>query len=171
MGFAGDGVGFGERAEQEAEGVAELAVDFVGEAAEQGKAGDDVFAEVDAGDPEADDFGAELAGDFAGDLAAHGFGEGFAVFVDGPAIGGDRLEGRAVVHADGAEQRGHEPAAVLVAALGVEVGAWVGAGCLHGVGVEVEDGVGAGAGLEPDVEDVHFLAELGVAAGAGGAGG
>ena len=29
---------------------------------------------------------------------------------------------------------------------------------------EVEDGVGAGAGLEPDVEDVHLLAELGVRA-------
>ena len=31
--------------------------------------------------------------------------------------------------------------------------------------------MGAGAGLEPDVEDVHLLAEFGVAAGAGGAGG
>ena len=63
------------------------------------------------------------------------------------------------------EQRGHEPAAVLVAALGVEVG-----GAVRDVGVEVHDGVGAGAGLEPDVEDVHLFAELGVAAGAGGSG-
>ncbi len=38
------------------------------------------------------------------------------------------------------------------------------AGHLHGVGVEVEDGVGAGSGLEPDVEDVHLLAEWSIAA-------
>ncbi len=70
------------------------------------------------------------------------------------------------MHADGAEQRGHEPAAVLVAAFGVEVGAGVDvggvevrAGTLLGVGVEVEDGVGTGARLEPDVEDVHLLAK------------
>ena len=107
------------------------------------------------------------------DEVAEGFGEGAAFFVEGPAVGGDGLEGRAVVHADGAEQRGHEPAAVLVAAFGVEVGAgvWIAGGLLR-VGVEVEDGVGAGAGLEPDVEDVHLFAELGVAAGlAGGSGG
>ena len=61
---------------------------------------------------------------------------------------------------------------MLVAALGVEIGAGVGvAGLLLGVGVEVEDGVGAGAGLEPDVEDVHLFAEFGVAAFACGAGG
>ena len=51
VGFAGGGVGFGERAEEEAEGVAELAVDLFGEAAEQRQAGDDVFAEVDARRP------------------------------------------------------------------------------------------------------------------------
>src|ERR1035441_8635711 len=61
---------------------------------------------------------------------------------------------------------------MLVAALGVEVGAGVGiVGLLLGVGVDVEDGVGAGAGLEKNIEDVHLLAELGVAARAGGSGG
>src|ERR1017187_1237847 len=62
---------------------------------------------------------------------------------------------------------------MLVAALGVEVGAGVGIfRLLLGVGVDVEDGVGAGAGLEKNIEDVHLLAELGVAArSAGGAGG
>ena len=52
-----------EAAEEEAEGVAELAVDLFGEALEQGEAGDDVFAEVDGGDPEADDVAAELVHD------------------------------------------------------------------------------------------------------------
>ena len=56
---------------------------------------------------------------------------------------------------------------MLVAAFGVEVGA----GSWQLLGSGLEDGVGAGAGLEPDVEDVHLFAEFGVAAGAGGAGG
>ena len=61
---------------------------------------------------------------------------------------------------------------MLVATLGVEVGGDVLGGAME-LGVLVEDGVPAGAGLEPDVEDVHLLAEvvLCAAAGAGGAGG
>ncbi len=55
-----------------------------------------------------------------------------------------------------------EPAAVLVAAFGVEVGGAV------EFGLEVEDGVPACAGLEPDVEDVHLFAELVAAAGGAG---
>src|SRR5664280_1107703 len=158
MGLVGGGIGLAERAEEEAEGVAELAVDLFGEALEQGEAGDDVLAEVDAGDPEADDVATELVHDGDRiDEVAEGFGEGAALLVERPAIGGDGLEGGAVVHSDGAEERGHEPATMLVASLGVEVGAgvWVARGLLH-IGVEVEDGVGAGTGLEPYVEDVHF---------------
>ncbi len=61
---------------------------------------------------------------------------------------------------------------MLVAALGVEVGGDVGFGAAE-VGVGVEDGVPGGAGLEPDVEDVHLLAEVVFCAAvvAGGAGG
>src|SRR5271170_958824 len=51
---------------------------------------------------------------------------------------------------------------MLVAALGVEVGGEVKLGFL------LEDGVPAGTGLEPDVEDVHLFAELLVAAGEAG---
>ncbi len=52
---------------------------------------------------------------------------------------------------------------MLVAAFGVEVGGGV------EFGFEVEDGVPACAGFEPDVEDVRLFAELSVAAaGAGG---
>ena len=90
MRFAGGGVGFAQAAEEEAEGVAELAVDLFGEALEQGQAGDDVFAEVDGGDPEADDVAAELVHDrYRVDEVAEGFGERAAFFVEGPAVGGD----------------------------------------------------------------------------------
>jgi len=82
VGEAGGGVGLAERAEQEAEGVAQLAVDLFGEALEQGKAGDDVFAEVDGGDPEADDVSAKLVHDGDGvDEVAEGFAEGAALLV------------------------------------------------------------------------------------------
>ncbi len=173
MDFACRRVGLAERAEQEAEGVAQLAVDLLCQSLEKRQAGDDVFAEVDRGDPQADDVSAELVHDGDGiDEVAEGFAEGAALLVQRPAVGGNLLEGRAVVHSDGAEQRRHEPSAMLVASLGVEVGAgiWIAGDLLH-VGVEVEDGVGAGTGLEPNIEDVCLLAELGVAAGAGGAGG
>ena len=54
---------------------------------------------------------------------------------------------------------------MLVAAFGVEIGGPV------QLRLDIEHGVPGRAGLEPDVEDVHLLAEGGVAAGAGGAGG
>ena len=108
--------------EQEAEGVAQLAV-VVADALHEVFAGGYVFAEVDGGDPEADDLGAEALGDVDGvDAVAEGFGDGAALLVERPAAGGDHLVGRGVAHADGGEQRRVEPAAVLVAAFGVEVG-------------------------------------------------
>ena len=66
--------------------------------------------------------------------------------------------GGAAAEGDGGEQRGVEPAAVLVAAFEVEVGGPV------QVGVDVEDGEPACAGVEPDVEDVRLFAERGAAA-------
>ena len=84
-----DGVGGGvevvEVAEEEAEGVAQLAV-VVADALHEVFAGGDVFAEVDGGDPEADDLAAETLGDVDGiDAVAEGFREGAALFVEGPA--------------------------------------------------------------------------------------
>src|SRR3981189_3063018 len=150
-------------AEEEAQGVAQLAV-VVADALHQVFAGGDVFAEVDGGDPETDDLGAEALGDIDWiDAVAEGFREGSALLVEGPAGGGDHLVGGVVADGYGGEQRGVEPAAMLVAAFGVEVGGGV------EFGFEVEDGVPACAGFEPDVEYVHLLAELFVAA--GGAGG
>ena len=156
------GVEVVEVAEQEAEGVAQLAV-VVADALHEVLAGGDVFAEVDQATQRRTISPPRRFGDVDGiDAVAEGFREGAALLVERPAGGGDHLEGRAVAHADGAEQGGLEPAAVLVAAFGVEVGGEV------QLGFDVEDGVPAGAGLEPDVEDVHLFAELCVAAGAGG---
>ena len=62
-----------EIAEQEAEGVAQLAIDF-GAALHQVFAGGHVFAEVDGGYPEADDFAAHAVGDIDGiNAVAEGF--------------------------------------------------------------------------------------------------
>ena len=60
-------------AEEEAEGVAELAV-VLADALHEVFAGGDIFAKVDRGDPEADDLGAEAVGDVDGiDAVAEGF--------------------------------------------------------------------------------------------------
>ncbi len=56
------------------------------------------------------------------DAVAERLGEGAALLVERPAGGGDHLVGRVAADADAAEQGGVEPAAVLVAAFGVEVG-------------------------------------------------
>ena len=62
-----------EVAEEEAQGVAQLAV-VVADALHEIFAGGDVFAEVDAGDPETDDLAAEALGDVDGiDAVAQDF--------------------------------------------------------------------------------------------------
>ncbi len=107
------------------------------------------------GDPEADDFAAQAVGDIDGiDAVAERLGEGAALLVECPAGGGDHAVGRGVADADGGEQGRVKPAAMLVAAFGVEVGGEA------ELGFGVEHGVPACAALEPDVEDVHLLAEL-----------
>src|ERR1700722_8207869 len=149
-------------AEEEFQGVAQLAV-VVADALHEVFAGGDVFAEVDRGYPETADFAAKALGDVDGiDAVAEGFGEWTALLVKGPAGGGDHLVGGYAAGCDGGEERRVEPASVLVAALGVEVGGEV------KLGFEVEDGVPACAGFEPDVEDVHLFAKFFVAAGEAG---
>src|SRR6185437_13196 len=144
-----------EVAEKEFEGVAELAIVFRG-ALHEVVAGGDVFAEVNAGSPDTDDLCAEFVSYGYGiDSVAEGFGEGAALLVEGPADGGYRFVGRGTFDGHGAEQGGVEPAAVLVGSFDVEVG---GPAKLR---VGLENGVPAYAGVEPDVEDVHFLAESG----------
>ncbi len=107
-------------AEQEAEGVAQLAIEL-GAALHQVFAGGHVFAEIDGSDPEADDFAAHAVGDVDRiDAVAEGFGHGAALFVERPAGGGDVGVRRAAAQGDRGEQRGVEPAAVLVAAFEVQ---------------------------------------------------
>ena len=153
-----------EIAEQEAEGVAQLAIEL-GAALHQVFAGGHVFAEVDGGYPETNDFAAHAFGDVDGiDAVAEGLGHGAALLVECPAGGGDVRVGRAAAKSDRREQRGVEPAAVLIAAFEVEdsgraflfledlvdgLEIWIG----------FADGEPACAGVEPDVEDVGLLAE------------
>src|SRR5262245_30124493 len=68
-------------------------------------------------------------------------------------MGHDALAGRRSPRPDDLEERGLEPAAVLVAALEVELGRPV------QLGPRLEDGRVAAAGVEPHVEDVGLLAE------------
>ena len=82
------------------------------------------------------------------------------MLVEGPAGGCDHAVGCDAADGDGGEERGVEPAAMLVAAFGVEVGGEVAFG--------LEDSVPACAGLEPDVEDVGLFTEFFVAARAAG---
>jgi hypothetical protein len=92
---------------------------------------------------------------------------GLALAVHGPAVGDALLEGRALTEgAHGGQQRGLEPAAVLIQALQVHVGGPPALVPLHG-------GEVGGAGVEPAVQGVLLLLEAALAAavGAGEAGG
>ena len=157
-----DGVGGGvevvEVAEEEAQGVAQLAV-VVADALHDVFAGDDILAEVDGGDPETDDLAAETLGDVDRiNAVADGLRQGRAVLFEGPADCSGHSIWCVTTEADRVEKRGLEPAAVLITALGIEIG---GGGEF---GLVLEDGMPACAGFEPDVEDVHLFAELFVAA-------
>ncbi len=126
------------------------------------------FAEVDGCNPETDDFAAHSVGDVDGiDAVAEGFGHGAALLVEGPAGGGHVRIGSASAQGDRGEQRGVEPAAVLVAALEIEdVESVFGTvavleGLVGGaqVWIGLADGKPTDAGVEPDVENVSFFAE------------
>ncbi len=107
-------------AEQKAEGVAQFFVEL-GAALHQVLAGSHVFAEIDGCDPEAHDLAAHAVGDIDGiDAVAERLRHGAALLVERPAGGGDVRVGRAAAQRDRGEQRGVEPAAVLVAAFEVE---------------------------------------------------
>ena len=88
---------------------------------------------------------------------------GPALAVYGPAVGQHLAEGRALVQsADGSQQRGLEPAAVLVGTLQIHIGR-----PLLGVPVH-QRGIVGGAGVEPAVQGVLLLGEvLAAAVGAG----
>src|SRR6266567_1657955 len=139
-------------------GIADPAVRF-------GQAGQDLLGNTDivpvvlGRHPEAEDLGAVLLDDlFRGDHVPHRLAHLPSGAVHHEAVGEDVPVGCNAAGAHRGEERGVEPAAVLVAPLQVHVGrgAKVGAALQHG-------GMGD-AGVEPDVEDVHLLVEVALAA-------
>ena len=152
----------GQVAEDEAAGVADAAVgldqageDLVGDA--------DVVAVVHGRRPQAQDFRAVLVDDL---LRLHAVAERFrhlaALAVHHVAVGENLAVGRDAARAEGGQQRTVEPAPVLVRALEVHVG---GEGQLRAL---FEHGGEARARVEPDVENVRFLAPVRAAAGRAG---
>ena len=124
-------------------------------------------ARVVAGrDPQADDFGAQLLrGLLRINAVAGALAHLVALAVDREAVRQDALVGRAAVHGAGRQQRGMEPAAVLVMAFQIEVGLGAIVMAATRVGTLEHRGV-CGAGVEPDFQNV---AALGVVRSVGGA--
>src|SRR5580704_14224200 len=78
-----------EISEEEAEGIADLAIEL-GTAGHEVFAGSHVFAEVDGGYPESNDLSAHAVGDVDGvHTVAERFRHRAALLVEGPAGGGD----------------------------------------------------------------------------------
>ncbi len=143
-----------EVGEQEADRVAHLAVRLA-RGVEVGRIDLDVVLERERRDPPAADIGAERLEEFLDiQRVAERLGHLLAVLVDHEPVGEDGVVGRATGRAQADEQRGLEPAAVLVGALEVEV---------DGEGgfaeTVAQGGVPRRAGLEPDIEDVARLLE------------
>ncbi len=109
--------------------------------------------------PEADHIRAELIDDVGGiDTVAEGLVHGLALTVHSPAVGQALAVGSALPQrADSNQQRGLEPAAVLVAALHVHGGGPEALIALHGAVV-------GRAGVKPAVKSVGFFREVDTAA-------
>jgi hypothetical protein len=138
----------GEGAEQVAEGVPELSV-RVGGGGEHLLADADILEIVGRGGPQAKDVGAALLehGERV-DRVAEALRHLAHVLVEREAVGEHRLVRGAAAGAAALHQRGLEPAAMLVRAFDVEVGA-------DAFAIARLDHVGVGAAaVEPDVEDV-----------------
>ena len=141
----------GQRAEHPADGVAQLAVG-VDIGLQHVLAEPLVLPIVGRHHPQPQDIGAGLLDDV---LRHHRVAERLrhlaAVLVHGEAMGDDGVVGRAAARAAAFEQRGMEPAAMLVGAFEIDVGRPFEVGP-----VLQREGVRR-AGIEPDVEDVHDL--------------
>ena len=144
-------------------GVAELEV-VLAELLEDLVRAADVGVVVGAGGPQAQQVRAILVDDLCRVHAvAQGLVHGSALAVHGPAVGDALLEGRALAEgAHGGQQRGLEPAAVLVQALQIHGGGPEALVLLHG-------GEVGGTGVEPAVQGIGLLGEagFGTAVGAG----
>ena len=115
--------------------------------------------EVKGSDPKTQNVSAVLADNFLGKYhVALGLVHYLALAVNYPAVGADRLVRSLACGRNRGEQGALEPASVLVAALEVEVSR------PGKLGTLLEYCRMRTAGIEPYVEDVHFLAELTAAA-------
>ena len=111
--------------------------------------------EVERSHPQAEHISAVLVYYFLGnDNVALGLVHYLALAVNYPAVGADCLIGCFSGGSYGGQQRTLEPASVLVAALKVEVSRPAKLRTLL-----QNRSVGA-AGIEPNIENIHFLAEL-----------
>ena len=112
-----------EIGEHEADRVAQTAIGFDARLDDLGTDAQ-VFGEIRARDPEAQDLRAVLLRDLLGrDDVAERFRHLAALLVEHEAVGQDRAIGRAAARAAGFQQRGLEPAAVLIGAFEIEIGA------------------------------------------------
>ena len=144
-----------EIAEHEAQRVAQLAIGLdIG--LDDVRADAQILGVVGAHRPQPQDLGAGLADDV---LRRHDIAERLRhlapVLVDDEAMGEHRVERRAAARAAAFQQRGLEPAAMLVGAFEIERGRpfQIGALLQH-------EGMGR-AGVEPDVENVVDLLPIG----------
>ena len=111
----------GEVAEQIAQRVAQAAVEIAHLLDDVGSHGQ-VRSVVRAHDPQAQDVRARLIGHvLGGNHVAHGLGHLAALLVEHEAMGEHRVERRPPAGAAGFQQRGVEPAAMLVRALEIKV--------------------------------------------------
>ena len=145
-------------AEQEAEGVADLAVRVTHVVEDRVVAGD-VGRGVDRGNPQAQHVGAAGVALLVGvDHVAERLGHLAALAVQREALRDDRLVGGHVIGANRGHERAHEPAAVLVGALEVHVG-----GELEVAAVLAHGGV-RDARVPPHIKDVSVRLEVVAAA-------
>ena len=142
-------------------GVAEFQV-VLAQLLENGIGAAHIGVVVGGSGPQAQHVGAVLFKDLCGIHAvAQGLVHGLALAVHGPAVGDALLEGCALAKgAHGGQQRGLEPAAVLVQALHIHGGGPEALIPLHG-------GEVGGTGVEPAVQGVGLLLEAGAAAAVG----
>ena len=143
-----------EVVEAEFRGVAELEI-VLAQLLEDGVGAADVDMIVGRACPEAADVSAVFLEHVGGiDAVAEGFVHGLALAVDGPAVRDALFERSALAQcADGGQQRGLEPAAILVEALQIDGRGPEALILLHGGEVR-------GAGVEPAVERVGLLVEV-----------
>src|SRR2546425_6128191 len=147
------GIEIAEVAEQEPERVAHPSVG-VGETVQDLERDPDVLRVVLGCHPQAQDLGAVLRQQLVvRDDVTEGLRHLPSFAVDEEPVRHDALVGRRVARPHRLEQRGLEPAAVLVRALEIELGRPV------ELGTSLEHGGVAATGVEPHVEDVALFPE------------